>query len=235
MPDQPNVDAVGAGGTTNPPVSKQSVEGAEQLSGLVKSVVREVLTEELKPIKGDISGLYSRQDKQNNTFSELLDEFKTQKANGLSDADAQTAAEKNVADKQRQEKRDAIIDKLAEQMLNPSSAQPAGNSASGVDAAAKVLEELKLDAKDAEVAKKLGEVGLDNPKLREEMAVFALQHRPQTTTSPAQSAALKGGASSSSNVEEKIATLQELQKRPSINKVRIAELTAELEAANWGG
>lgn len=106
---------------------------------------------------------------------------------------------------------------------------------SAVDNAAKVLDELKLDAKDAEVAKKLGEIGLENPKLREEMAIFALQNRPQPTISPSQAAAIKGSVSAPDDIQSKLKQLRELQILPSKNKAAIEKLTAELDAVNWGG
>ena len=72
MPENTDVDTTGAGGDTNPPVSKVSVNGDEErLSRIVKSAI----AEELKPIKGDIGGLYSRTDKQQNAFSDFLKEY----------------------------------------------------------------------------------------------------------------------------------------------------------------
>jgi hypothetical protein len=117
------VDDKGAGGD-QPPASKSPVEDAETLSRLVKQVI----ADELKPIKGDISGLYSRQDKDRKVFGEFLDEFKKQKATGLSDQDAEDAAQLVLTEREKAVRRDKVIDQLAERFLNESPEQIAGNN-----------------------------------------------------------------------------------------------------------
>lgn len=229
---QPNVDDAGAGGTTNPPVSQPPVEGAVKLSDLV-GTVRQVLSEELKPIKGDISGLYSRQDKQGNAFREFMDEYKQQKANGLPDKEAEDAAERVLADRDRQTKRDQIIDKLAEQVLGSSSTQTAGNGASGAVDKAKVVADFGLSETDADVVKLMREK--NGVEFATEIGKMALNRSKQNPPSPASATAASAGQAPREDVQAKIALLAEYQLRPSLHRAEIKQLTADLEQANWGG
>ncbi len=154
MPETPNVDpqaGSGAGGTTTPPASTQAGAPVAGQAAELSKLVRDVLAEELKPIKGEISGLYSRQDKDRNAFSEFMAEFKKQKAKGLSDEDAESAAQGNLAEREKQTRRDQVFDKLAEMYLGPSSPTAAGTGATGTAETARVIEKAGLDANSAEV------------------------------------------------------------------------------------
>ena len=151
MTDEPIVDDKGAG-ENQTPVSKSPVEDAETLSRLVKQVI----SEELKPIKGDISGLYSRQDKDRKAFGEFLDEFKRQKATGLSDEAAETAAQNVLSEREKVARRDKVIDQLAERFLNESPGQIAGNDSNRAVKPAEVFtrieQAMQFDDNDVAVA-----------------------------------------------------------------------------------
>ena len=156
MSVQPNVDnseGNGAGGEATSSASAPTgkpVEGtAEELSKLVKSVI----AEELKPIKGEISGLYSRQDKDRNQLREFMDEFKKVKAEGKTDEEAEVIAQRNIAEREKQSKRDQVIDALAERFLGTPSTPSAGNGASGaVNPAQEIAKKYNLDMNDKDYA-----------------------------------------------------------------------------------
>lgn len=235
MTDTPNVDnQAGAGADGNQPSASPQAGGsvagnAAELSQLVKAAI----AEELKPIKGEISGLYSRQDKDRNAFSEFMAEFKKQKAKGLSDEDAETAAQSSLVEREKQTKRDQIIDKLAEQYLNSSSAQPAGNGTSGADATAKVLKEAQLDANTPEVIDLIRQYGNDPVSF----AVRAGELRAKMANKPtpdasASSTPVTPPASPPQEVDVQALTAeqQRLMKNPSRNFKRLAEIKEQLGA-----
>lgn len=145
MTEETDVDTTGAGGKTNPPVSKVPVAGEDER---LAKIVRGVLAEELKPIKGDIGGLYSRQDKQQNAFSDFLKEFNKAKASGLSDQDAQTQAESTLQDREKQLKREKALDLVLEKFGNDLPATAAGTSQSVTDEASQVFAKYKVDMND---------------------------------------------------------------------------------------
>lgn len=128
MADNTNVDKDGAESVANASsVSSGAVAGSETMAKIIK----EVLAEELKPLKGEISGLYSRQDKDRNELSKFLDEFKKQKAKGLSDDEAEQAATSSLSQAEKDARQSALLDKLAERFLNEPSTNTGGASDSG--------------------------------------------------------------------------------------------------------
>ena len=152
MTDETNVDPAGAGGVANPPASSGAVDGnAELLSKLV-----EAIDERLKPIKGEIGGLYSRQDKDRNAFREFMDEYNKQKGKGLNDNEAYNAAESALTEREKQAKKDQMIEEIYQKFVGSSSPPTPGTGAGGAVDAAKVFEEYKLDLKDPQVALALG-------------------------------------------------------------------------------
>lgn len=187
MTDQPNVDTSGVDGATSPSASKSPVEGAEQLSGLVRSVVKEVMAEELKPIKGDISGLYSRQDKDRNANREFMDEYRKQMANGLSDKDAEDAAHNALNQREAQAEEKRMLAEVYAKVVGKPSTQPAGNGVSGADARARLIDDLKIDANSPDVLRLLA----DEPDVVKfaaklgEIKGRAGQHAPDPANAPA--------------------------------------------------
>lgn len=142
MTEETNVGQAGAEGTSKPPVSPAPVADADSIVKLV---------EEVRSIKKEIGGIYSRQDKDRNAFGEFMAEFKKQKGKGLSDDDAETAA--NSALKEREEReqerqwRQAVSEKLG--LAGPKSGD---NAQKPVVDIAKVIAELELPADHPEVA-----------------------------------------------------------------------------------
>jgi len=146
MADKTNVDTEGAGESVNPPVSDEAV-------AVTAAQVSEIVEKALKPIQGDIGGLYSRQDKDRDTYGDLLDEFKRQKEAGLDDNAAEAKAQATIADRVRQQKTDKVLEKLSLQLSTSPSAQSADNGTSGAIEAAdaiSMLEEYKIPANSPE-------------------------------------------------------------------------------------
>ena len=231
-----NVGSPGEGGDANPAPSGESVDGnAGQLSDLVK----EAISEALKPIKGEISGLYSRQDRDRNQFREFMDEFKKFKANGLSDSEAEAAAQNALGEKEQTERRNQVLDKLAERFLNTPSPQSPGKGVSGAVDAAKVISEHGLNMSDPLVAI------LANGKYDSEDAVkiaiadYIRATKAAPSPTPAQAPAAAGGTTTPQNltadqVEAKSAELNKLYLNPTVNKDAIAKLEKEL-TPYWSG
>jgi len=197
MAEEPNVDGQQPEGGASEPTPAPSkgqgtpVEGdAAQLSELVK----QVLAEELKPIKGEISGLYSRQDKDRNQFREFMDEFKKQKASGLSDTEAEQAAESALQAREKQSKRDALMDQLAERFLNEPSTQSPGTGASGAGALAQVIRDNQLDANSPAVAKILADNKGNDVKAALEIGRYAGANASKATGDPSASTSMSTGS-----------------------------------------
>ncbi len=196
MTDKTDVDIDGAGETTNSPVSKTSVTGEdERLSKIVKSVI----AEELRPIKGDISGLYSRQDKQQNAFSDFLVEFNKGKAKGLSDQDAQTQAESALAGREQEAKRQKAIDLVLERFANETSTKVTGNSNGVADEASKVFEEYSINPNDPEAIPLLGLQGTDLVKA---VSKLAIKRAKQSTPDSSEATAITGNPPQPAGVEK---------------------------------
>lgn len=229
MTQETNVEETGAGGTPKPPASETSVADAETLSKLVRSAVDEAL----KPIKGDISGLYSRQDKDRNAFSEFMAEFKKQKAKGLDDDAAESAAN-SVLDKQKKEqKRDELLELVAKK-LGLDSSQPVGNGNGGAVDVAKVASEYGLKADDPEFVAAFSNRKYDNDKdARLDLVTFAYKQATKPQPSDADAASPPSGAPkkamTQSEIDTKAATLTALYKSPTKNAKQIAILEKELE------
>lgn len=144
-------DGAGAGGDTNPSASPSAggtvAVDAETLSKLVRGVI----AEELKPIKGEIGGLYSRQDKDRNAVRELMDEVKKQEAAGLSSEDAITAAQNTLKNREEAIAEKQMLKDIHSKLFGSSSPESAGNGASGADVKAVAeLQRYNLDPNSAE-------------------------------------------------------------------------------------
>lgn len=228
MTPQPNVEDVDAGGTPTPPAAQASVADAETLSKLVRSAVDDAL----KPIKGDISGLYSRQDKDRNAFSDFMAEFKKQKATGLDDDAAETAANSAIEKRTKEQKRDALLEAVAKK-LGLDSPDPVGNGQGKAVDVAKVISEYGLKNDDPDVI-----AAFTNRQFADEkdarLAVLDLAYKKATKPQPSDA----DGASPPSaqvpkmdvsKVDEKAARLNLLYKAPTKNAKEIEQLEKELE------
>lgn len=197
MAEKPNVDGPEPkGGVSEPTPTPSGGNGApvagdaERLSELVK----QVLAEELKPIKGEIGGLYSRQDKDRNQFRDFMDEFKKQKAIGLSDTDAEQAAEIALGTREREIKRDRLIDKLAEKFLDESSTPTPGKGQGVAESLAQVILDYKLDANDPGVAKILADHKGNDLKAASELGRHAASIASRQTGDPSASTSINATA-----------------------------------------
>jgi hypothetical protein len=113
--------------------------------------------------------------------------------------------------------------------INPVPAQSEGNGQSGAVDTAKVFGELfgADSLKDPALAPLLAK----QYKNVEEAQAAAYKHHFEVSP---QSPSL-AGTSVKLDVAAKVARLQELQKRPTLNRDEITRLTKELDAVNWGG
>lgn len=188
MTEETVVDDGGAGGSTKPPVSQTPVTGDEER---LAKIVKSVLAEELKPIKGDIGGLYSRQDKQQNAFGDFLKEFNKAKAGGLSDQDAQVQAENTLQGREQQAKREKAIDLVLERFGNDSSTSAAGTGTSGADEASKVFAKYEVDLNDPAA---VGFLSLKGADLVDAVASYKVNKLKQPTLDSSAAGSLQGGS-----------------------------------------
>ena len=230
MTEQSDVEVGGAGGTPNPSVSQTPVADADALSKLVKSAVDDAL----KPIKGEISGIYSRQDKDRNAFSEFMAEFKKQKAKGLDDDAAETAANSVLEKQKKEQKRDELLELVAKK-LGLDSPSPVGNGNGGTVDMAKVVSDYGLKADDPDVIAAFGNRSFTDEK---DARLATLEFAYKKATKPQPSDADKATSISAplstqlsvTDVNERIAKLNSYYKAPTKYAKEIAQLEKELDA-----
>ena len=119
-------DGAGAGGETNPPVSPSAGGTVAVDANTLSKLVKAAIADELKPIKGEISGMYSRQDKDRNAFREFMDEVKKQQANGLSEDQAFTAAQGEITSRAEAAAEKVMLKEIHAKLFGSSSDQAAG-------------------------------------------------------------------------------------------------------------
>jgi len=208
MTDNTNVDPAGAGGVANPPASPEPVDGnAELLSKLV-----EAIDERLKPIKGEIGGLYSRQDKDRNAFREFMDEYNKQKGKGLSDNDAYTAAEGALGEREKAAKKDKMLEEIYQKFVGPSSTPSPGTGQGGAVDAAKVVADYGLDPKDPNLAIVVNGHYPNQEAAELAVARYIKAQRQAPNPTQAQAPAPTGGQPQAKDVEElKTEYIQKMQ------------------------
>ena len=185
MTESTNVDTqaggAGAEGNTTPSASPQTGATVAVTPAQLSKLVEDGIEKALKPVKGEISGLYSRQDKDRNAFSEFMAEFKKQKKTGMSDDEAETAATAALSEREKAAKRDKAIDTILERFGDPASAAPAGNVQSGTEDQAKVISAYQLDANDAEV---IANMKLQGAEFKAAIADLAFRRATKQPASP---------------------------------------------------
>lgn len=201
MTTNPNVDNLeqnGADGSPSQSVSSEqggSIKDSDQLSKLLKAEIAEAL----KPVLSEVRGVQGRQDKDRTAFREFMDEFKKQKAKGLSDDQAEVAAESSIKERTEAQSDKVLLRQIAAKVLGVS---PAGN---GVTVNANVVEVLKqfpeLDANDPDVISKV--LSLTDAK-EAELAIHRLVRQRSNPTPVSASAAspVQGTPNRSTGVEE---------------------------------
>lgn len=199
MTDNPNVDpAQGTGADGDQPEvspnAGKSIDGKAQLPQEFLELGKrlDLVTRELK-------GLQSRQDKERNEVQRFMDDLKANVARGMSLEEAERA----VTESRKASEKDDLLFKIAAKVgvLDPPSAQPAGNGASATAEVNKIIEELNLDVRDADVNRLIREYG-DNPVA---FAMRAGSHAATLTSRPAPSPsvapAMTGGPAHEKSVE----------------------------------
>lgn len=230
MTDNLTVDGNGAGGSPSQPVSKPAIEDADALSKLLD----EKLDKVLKPVLGEIRGLQSRQDKSDKTYREFLDEFKKQKASGLNDADAETAATAELEKRKKAEQREVLFDAMARKLgLVPD--EPVGNGGGGAVNVAEVVADFGLDPKDpAVIAELLSKSYADEAAAlkaaRDYKRAKANAPKPTEADRPTSPAAPTPTKLSESEVDRRLWQLNNVYyKNPTKYKKQIATEEKELE------
>ena len=222
MTDNLNVDNSnlnGGAGSPNQALSEGeggSIKDASELSKLLDAK----LSEALKPILSEVRGVQGRQDKDRSAFKEFMDEFKTQKAKGLSDDQAQVAAESSIKERTEAQNDKVLLRQVAENL----GISPNGN---GAVPQASVIDSYELDANDPEV---ISQVLTQTDPKDAELAALRLKLKRSTQPIPSPSAASSPAGSPSPIQDEgqKVAKLSELQKNPSKNREEINKLEKEL-------
>lgn len=229
MPDDTNVEPTGAGGTSNLPVSSGTVTDADALTKLVRGVI----ADELKPIKGDIGGLYSRQDKQQNAFSEFMAEFKKQKGKGLDDNAAEVAAHTVLNERAEKEQERAWRQSVSEKLNLVAPANTDNGSRSVVDAA-KVFSNMGLPADNPEVAAmRVKSYKSDDEAMLDAARFIARQNAkpvPSNADLPTPQSSPAPSSPDAKVIEGKMAQLNKMYKTPSKYAKELPALEKELEA-----
>lgn len=209
MTTKPNVGAEGAE-SANSSVSDVSVE--DRVAELKKLV-----EEALAPIKSEISGIYSRQDKDRNQFREFMDEFKRLKGDNLSDEAAYAGAEATLLRKQKETERDQKLDEIYKKLF------PSSDGNEPVSAA-QVMKNAGLDLEDPafEVLKER-KYSNESELYADIGRLVAKKKLPSTAQETSSSKSETPGKTS-----DLIAELNALYKNPSVNYDRIDAIEKEL-------
>lgn len=196
--DNSNQD--GAGGTPSQPVShgaSGSINGADGLAQLLDAK----LNEALKPILAEVRGVQGRQDKDRKGFQEFMDEYRKHKSKGLSDSDAEIAAESSIKERTAAQADKDLLRKIAEKVLGPSFA---GNEPSQH---ANIVNDYGLDANDPEVIANV--LSQTDPKDAEINAARMSKKRSQVTPPSATAAStLTSAPPQPADLESKIRKYQ---------------------------
>jgi hypothetical protein len=165
-----------------------------ELSQLLKAEIAEAL----KPVLSEVRGVQGRQDKDRTAFREFMDEFKKQKAKGLSDGDAEIAAEGSLKERAETQSDKLLLRAIAEKLGLSS----AGNGTTPNVGVVEVLKQFpELDANDTDVVTKV--LSLTDPK-EAELAAHRLMRQRSNPTPPSASAAspLQGTPTRPAGVEQ---------------------------------
>lgn len=215
-PNVDNLDQNGADGSPSQSVSSEqsgSIKDSDQLSKLLKAEIAEAL----KPVLSEVRGVQGRQDKDRTAFREFMDEFKKQKAKGLSDDQAEVAAESSIKERTEAQSDKVLLRQIAEKVLGTS---PAGN---GVAVTANVVDVLKqfpdLDANDPDV---IANVLSQNDADKAELAASRLIRKRASQPSPSAASPVIGTPSQPANLMDEFN-----QKAKSVRGMALIDLKME--------
>lgn len=213
---KPNVGNEGAQ-EANPGVSQKSVEGSDR--ELLEAV--QEFRQELNAIKGDISGLYSRQDKDRNVMRGLMEEYERLKSGGMSSEAAMQKAEQTFASAQQAEKRERMLEEIYAKVFGQSN----GNGAVQVS---QVLQEAGLDLEDPTVRVLANRNYANEDELYKAIGQYVAKKPKQPNA--AQEPSNSSKENKTPKASELIAELNTLYKNPTAHAARIAEIE---EALGW--
>lgn len=170
----------GEGGSPSSPLSQPESGSINDAEKRLSQLLDEKLSKALKPVFDEVRGVQGRQDKDRTAFREFLDEFKKQKASGLSDVDAESAAVSSIAERTEKDKDKQLLRQIAEKVLGSS---PDGN---GAKAHADIVKSYGFDSTDPDVVREV--LSQTDPK-DAEIAALRLTIKRQNITPPSPSAA----------------------------------------------
>lgn len=175
----------------------------------------------------ELRGLQKRQDKSTDAQTRFMDELKTQIAKGLSFDEAAQAVNESAKARDK----DDLLYQIAEKLGVGSSSQqaPAGNSSPVTIDKAKIIADNHLDGNDLDVVAQFVNVDFKSP-LEAENAALKLALRRANPSQPDISAApgMTGKPARAVENGDLIAELQKLQKTPTKNTKRMAEIEEKL-------
>lgn len=221
MDDTPKVDGTldEGGADANQNLSAQEPKSIQDVNSLSKQV-EALLDAKLKPVLDEVRGVQSRQDKDRNRFQEFLDEYKKQVKKGLTEGEAELAAQKVLDQRADDEEQKQLVKRLAARFLADES--PA--VASGASEHAKVINSLGLEITDPDVVD-LVKKGLNAVDFAIEAAKIVRQKATQPNPTPAQAL-----ASQAKNVPQAEATVEAYRKEMLANMGNPTKLRALKEA-----
>jgi hypothetical protein len=162
----------GAGGQPSAPVSQQG--GGSINDERLQEFLRSEIQKSLKPVMDEVRGVQGRQDKDRTAMREILDEFKKQKAKGLTDTEAEHAAATAIKERTEAQEQKELLSKIAEKL---------GLSAGGTGAASIDLKNFpELSAGDPEVVANV--LSLTDPREAELAALRMIRKRSSVTPQP---------------------------------------------------
>jgi len=173
-------------------------------------------------LEKELKGLQSRQDKSTNEVQRFMEEVKGQMAKGLSLDEAEQAVHANRKAAEKDELLYQIATKLG---IGNSPQSVTGNNRNTADEVAGVFSEYNVDPNDPEAVPLLELRGTDLVKA---VSKLAIKRAKQSTPDSSEAPSIGGSAARTTNEDEKIRKLAELQKSPSKNREAIKALETEL-------
>lgn len=216
-----NSDSTGDAGKPSQTLSQNGSGSINDAESKLAQLLDAKLEQALKPVFAEIRGVQGKEDRNSKAFKEFLDEYKKQKATGLSDTEAESAAVSSIAERTEVQKDKDLLRQIAEKVLGSS---PDGN---GTKAHADIVKSYGFEATDPDVIRDV--LSQTDPK-DAEIAALRLTIKRQNVTPPSPSAASTITPTPSSPPDESalISRLAELQKFPTRNLKEITEITAKL-------
>lgn len=175
-----NSDSTGDAGKPSQTLSQNGSGSINDAESKLAQLLDAKLEQALKPVFAEIRGVQGKEDRNSKAFKEFLDEYKKQKATGLSDTEAESAAVSSIAERTEVQKDKDLLRQIAEKVLGSS---PDGN---GTKAHADIVKSYGFEATDPDVIRDV--LSQTDPK-DAEIAALRLTIKRQNVTPPSPSAA----------------------------------------------